>query len=781
MALLNTVMGGVGTNVQPKDNPDPSAAVPSAAAQTVANSLPPPSASAPQSAAAPSAPLPAPAAAPPEMGAQAQSPNQPPPNSFQKQSQKEEEDVDALVKGLGQKNPKEQKAAAKHTGLDEIDSLIGDLGSGDTIEGQGAIVRKDGESGFSAALRSLPEGLKFAGAQMRAHLGRDPKEQRSAFESMYGVENVKTVGKSLYFRPEGDQKFRKVDEPLFNGLADTIIFNALKGIPAGANIVTQLGVDAKTFNPIAGGAAGGAAEALTQQALISQINQFSDIPQENADLKHEILMDAGLNAALPLGLGIAAKVPGIKQAVNKIYTAFKGQAEGALREAGEEVSKAVSVKNAFKEFRETVFPYTKSPEEIGKSVGDAVDQVHKTLSANLDAVKDEAIVLAKQQGRKVTMGGTMGRIADQLKSFKYHVDPDTGLMSQLDGADTSLLEPGLTSAAAKLASFYNRLAAESKAGGTELGPVFDDLENLKKLSAFDMESPRGKDVRNMYKSIRNAATQDRNATVNDLFKGSGLDTEKNWSTAFSNYSQKIDAIGDFKAMFHSRSQRELLVDNLSKSSTADKNEMLDNIKSVLGSDSNEWASLRGGIYQNLVDRNSPNGILNAPELAKALTKPGNQPFISRLFDEKELSVLNRMTLEAQKLSGTDKAITDSQKNVLLKGLHQLFDMVSNPIDSAKMIFSIFGSNKATIDYLTDDAFLQLAKQAQSPAIKKRILDALRTTDAVRSKMEIIYPAKGISKYVPLTGVALSNTIKSTYRNKFEPQNAPSSNPLEGLE
>jgi hypothetical protein len=51
-------------------------------------------------------------------------------------------------------------------------------------------------------MRSLPQQAQFVAAQMRAHLGRDPKEQRQAFESMYGPENVKTQAGSLYFRPD---------------------------------------------------------------------------------------------------------------------------------------------------------------------------------------------------------------------------------------------------------------------------------------------------------------------------------------------------------------------------------------------------------------------------------------------------------------------------------------------------------------------------------------------------------------------------------------------------
>lgn len=799
MPIMDTVTGGVGTGIQPKDNPNPAAPPSSAANETLVNSTPPPSQQ-PMAAGGGQAPPPAAPTSPPPAASAA------PAQGAPLEKDKEDDEVNALIGQLAGGKKPEAVQKKLNEDQDETQRLIDQL-SGNVSDtekpGQGAITRKPGESGWDAALRSLPESSKFIGAQMRAHLGRDPVEQRAAFESMYGTGNVKTAGGALYFRPEAGQKFRKVDEQLFNGMTDTILFNLLNAGPLAANIASQVGTDSMTGNMVAGGAMGGAADAITRQGMISGLNQISDRPQDHADIVKETMKEAGLNAVMPLGLKYAAKLPIAKQAMNKLASTLvaKGPEEKALAEAGEEVGKLSQVRTAFKEFKESIFPQAApTPEKTGIAVGNAIDKVHETLSKSVGLIKDEALALAEQKGINAPMSHTMERVGNILQEHGYAINDlgeataiGSGQWSHLpEPAGQSLVGEGRMGAVRRLADYYNRLNKESAASqGTQLKQVFSDIDNLTKFSAFDKATPINADVRNLYKSVRNAATQDRNSAINEIYKDSGLPNEKIWKDSFDKYSGNIDAISDFKAMFHSPQERELLVDAMSKSSSAEKNEMLDGMKQVLGQDSKEWNSFRGEVFSNILTKNTQNGVVNAGEIAKFLTKPGNQPFVTRMFSNEEKGTLNRMLLETQKIN-KGVGLSDDKKNVLKAGMDVLSHMSGKPIQFVKSMMGVLENNKEAVDYLVDEGFLEMAQKAEGPEAKRRILDAMRYADNLRSKMKIIdvpttherLNKEVLRRYAPVAGPALSNLIQEktpatnipyvpNVSQKFEPGKAPS--------
>lgn len=769
MPIMDTVMGGVGTGVQPKDNPSPTTPPASASAETFNNSIPPP-AQAPQAAQQPAPaqqPQPAQAAQPAQAPAPAQQPDQP---------SKEDSEVDDLISQLAGKQKSAPVQKKLNQDSDETDRLINQLSGrveSDTAAPGGGAVQSKG-------FESLPESARFMAAQMRAHLGRNPVEQRAAFESMYGGENVKTSSGALYFRPDKDQKFRKVDEKLFGGISDAIIFNLLNAGPLAANMATQAGVDATTKSVVAGGAAGGAVDALTRQTMISGLNSISALPQDKADLKTEILKDAGLNAVLPLGLKYAAKMPIAKQAITALSAKMADSlAAKELTKAGEEVGKLAQVRVAFNEFKNSIFPQAaESPEKTGAVIGNAVDKVHETLSKSVGAIKNEALALAEQKGQNVQMNASSTKIASILQDHGYFID-DLGMAKPFASVDQSLIGEGRLGAVDKLADYYNRIAGEANGqAGTPLKQVFSDIDNLSKLSAFDKSTPVNADVRSLYRQVRNAAAQDRNAAINDLYQGSGLPNEKIWKDSFDKYSGNIDAISDFQSMFHSPQERELLVNTLSKSSTPQKNEMLDGMKQVLGSESKEWNAFRGEVFSNLLERHTQNGVVDASGMAKFLTAPGNQPFITRVFSNEEKGVMNKMLMETQRIN-RGAGLDERGKGIVKAGMELLSHMGGKPIQVVKTMMGVLENNKEVVDYLVDDGFLEMAQTAEGPEAKRRILDAMRYADNLRSKMKIIdvpttaekTKAAALRRYAPIAGPALSAMIHQKL-NPVSPGSAP---------
>lgn len=781
MGIMDTVMGGVGTGVQPQDNPNPLAQGPSAAAQTADNSLPQPR------------PTPVPLGSPAsDLAYQDRNPvvalNQlPAPSPGPERAPASDKDIDELFNDF-QKQPLPKDAQEHKAQLErEVDDLFKDFNA---PQGEAPIVdsRKPNESPWDYAIRSLPEQGKFIAAQMRAHLGRDPKEQRQAFESMYGPDNVKTQGGSLYFRPDSNSSFRKVDQTLYNGVADFVLFHALQAPGLLANVATQARTDAALLpkmGPAAvavGGAAGGAVQGGVDNALRGALNQVSDIPQESAPdapwshLVHDVAKETGLGAVGGAVGGVIGKA--VIGPVARGYMKFRDK---LINAAGEDIQQLASVRTLFNQFKEQVFPTL--GDGVGPKVADALDAIHDRMGKQVGAIKQEALGLAKTQGAVASMDNTVGKLNEILQKNGYYLD-DLGLAKPLtESAGAVPVPASFDSALQRLASTQNRLVANQAAqGGSHLESVFADIDNLSRYSKFDQASPMNPEAINLFRSVRNAAASDRNAFIDQLYQGSTSPNASVWKDSFKEYSSNIDAVTDLKAAFRSSQQRELMINSLNKATSPEKLELLDNLKQVLGDNSKEWGALRGEIYSDIIDKHiGENGAFNASKFADYLTTKANQPFLSRVINKPDQGLLTRAALEASQISASN-TLTNAQANSLSHVAGRLVDLMGDKL-GVKALFKMTGGNAKMINYLTDDGFMTAYENAVGPEIKQNLLNARRLMSGVRDKMTLIpetpleKAGKSAQRYVPLASGAAGNALDKLFFG-FNPergnptQNAP---------
>jgi hypothetical protein len=114
-------------------------------------------------------------------------------------------------------------------------------------------------------------------------------------------------------------------------------------------------------------------------------------------------------------------------------------------------------------------------------------------------------------------------------------------------------------------------------GGTPLSELFNYIDTLSGRAKY--EKAAGSDAAiDLFRSTRNAAASDRNDFLGKLYSESSSPNQLTWKNAFDNYHSNIDAINNFQQMFHEPQAREVLVKRLSEAPTAQKLEMLDNIK-----------------------------------------------------------------------------------------------------------------------------------------------------------------------------------------------------------
>lgn len=758
--IMNQVEQGVGTGIQPKDNPSPVAPSPSASAQITEASLPPGSGAMPRmpasqpDASMPVAPTPAPTAAPA------------PPQS----NGGGDKDVDDLFSDFS-KQP--QPKAAK----DHADNMQGDVDGLFKDFGGGAAPKKD-VSAWGKLVDSLPESVRLTAANMRAQLGRDPKEQRQAFESMFGAENVKTVGKDLLFRPNGKGAFTKVNKTVYGGLIDFALSHALQVPGLAANIATQGATDAATgaSGPLGfavGGAAGGAAGAVVDAGMRGVLNQVSSEPQDDAreSLKSTIAKEAGLNA---VGAGVLGPI------IGQIGKAWSKVRDGVVAAGGEEIGKLAAVRTAFNEFRDVVFPH--ATDNSGLAAMTAIDAIQDRMGKQIGAIKNEALGLAKTQDKKVAMDTTLGRIQDVLQKNGYHLD-EQGLAKPTEGSATDLVPGSYQSALDTLAKYQNRLVNDKvSAQGTELGQVFNDIDNLSRHSKFDKAAPASPEVVNLFRSVRNAAGTDRNALINELYKTSSSPNAGAWSDSFKEYSHNIDAVTDLQASFRTPQQREMMVNALNKSSSPAKLELLDNFKQVLGESSPEWNGLRGEIYGQIINNHiGENGAFQAGKFADYLTNKVNQPFLSRLLPKEDQAVLTRMAVESSQVNANN-SLTAPQANRMREAASNLISLLGDKM-GVNAIFKLTSGNAKIINYLTDDGFMEAYAKAQGPELKQNILNAKRLMGGLRDKMNIIdiptlaqRTAKSAQRYVPLAAPGGASALDKMTGTGFKPAAAPASMP-----
>lgn len=771
MPIMDTVVGGVGSGIQPKDNPNPFASGPSAAAQTAMNSLPEP------------ARAPAQAAAPGQAPPQAAQPGQPAPQdanqapaSQPSSVENEAKDVDALFSKL--QSPKE-KASGEQS---EVDDLFKRVGVSD-VDDKAPIVdaRKPGEGYFQYKMKSLPQELQFIGAQMRAHLGTDPKQQKQAFQSMYGDDNVKNVGKDLYFRPNPDDKFRKVDQTLYNGMVDWTLFNALKAIPMGANVAAQGGTDAAAIlgSPesggaslaglAAGGAVGGAAESATRQTMQQVMNAFSSKPQ---DITDDTLSSMALNA----GGALLAKpvVLGARSAVSKfgeiLGSAFPAATEVAEKAAGSVTTKLAMARNAFKQFVGELYPHASTFEDSGEFASNMQGVFQKAddrLTSTVSAIRNEVVSIADQQAKKVPMDNSVKKLKDTLQGYGYAANTD-GSMELADQGQLTLAKPDVRNALESLKNHYNYLTGQSEIqGGLDAKDMFSKVDQLGKLAKFDKGAPVADDALKLYRDAWNGSVQDRNSFIDQMYKNSGSKYQDTWNSEFAKFKDQIDSVRDLKGMLRDDGSRENFLNSLMTGSKVDKTNLIEATRNILGPDSKEWNGLQGQMINHLIETNSKDGVVNGAKLAEYIRNPNNSSMVDRLFTPEDKTLFQKMALETAQIDRTGK-MSDGQREVIKSAVGKMFGAA---IDAKQAVFNVMkglGSSQVQVNYLMDKGFNDMIDKAEGPEIRSRLMEGRRLMEGLTSKMKIIdMPStleratqKTVRRYAPAIGAGAADYAES---------------------
>lgn len=801
MPIENNVVKGVGTGIQPKDNPDPVGPDITAGTETLLNSLPeaPPQSVAPSSTQAPTGlqggPGPMSMPQPNPFGAsdfpQLQAQQLPTSQGLSQTTLDDQKKIDALFNNYKNSKSGSNDEASKK----RIDALFDRVKApADTDPGLPPVEeRKEGEGYFQYKMKSLPQELQFIGAQMRAHLGDNPKDQRAAFEGFYGAENVKTVGKDLYFRPNPNDKFRKIDGTLYNGIADWMIFNSLNAIPMAANVgatTTVLGASlagapvtdgASLLAAGSAGAVGGAAEVAMRKMMMQAMNAFSNSKQ-SGQTTSDIAMTIGMNALMaPVG---AAIVGGAKQAVGALARAVatSGGVLAKEAEAGISTVNAARVKEGFNQFVDVYYPHAKNmgPEELQV----AFDKAEDRLQSVIDPVKQTVISMARDSiddsKKLVPMDNAIGKMQEILEGYGYGKN-FSGESVLIDPTKQTLLKGDVRTALDTINGHYNQVSGAAEIGGLDPAQMFQKVEELGTLSKFDGSAPVGKDARNLYRDVWKAHAADRDGFINSTLNGSGSPFEGTWRAEWDKYKDQIDSVRDFKELVKDEAARENLFSGLMSGNKEEIVRNLGKAEKFLEPDSKEWNGMQGQGIKYLVDKFTYKGVLKSDKLLSYTTARDNQGIIQKLFPDENLIPFQKMLMGTEGAE-TKGAVTEGQKSLLKQGVLSLFHMAYDPFQAVYNTMTGLSGSELKINYLLDKGFGDMIKEAEGPQLRANLMEGRRLMEGLTSKMRVVntpslYEKKlsgTISRYAPFMSTGGENYLNQN--RKFEPAKAPAATP-----
>lgn len=789
MPIEDTInQGGVGSGVQPKDLPNPNLGGPTAAAQTEINSIPQ---GAPQT--APTQAQPAQKGLPLNVsvfgkGLASQNPSPSPDDQNASPGDvttDEEKQAKAILDELDQKKPKtpeEDEREAKRL-LDESD------GKEIPIGGE----RLPEETSGQYMIRTLPTELKYVGAQMRAHLGDSPKDQKAAFQSMFNTtdkdgkvtENIKDApGGGLLFRNSPDEKFRKVDQQLYGPLRDFFIFNALNAIPLAANAATQTAGNVASDGGLAitgmSGAAGGATEALTRQGMIAALNKVSAQPQTQTgdSALSDVAKTTAVNAIgaplLSAGLGVAKSAVlnvGKALASTSMGNAFASSAtEAAEWAAGKATTQLASIRNSFDQAIKIFHPNANTldePSVFAKGLQNIFGMAEKRLGGMVGAIKSEVISMAGD--KKVPMDNSAKAMKDILSSYGYGAKDSFGDLTLLDHDKLNLAPKDVVTALSRMANHYNVLNQSKVQGGINPSQMFSNVEEIGALSKFEgPNNTGGQTAANLWQKVWGASADDRNQFVNQIYQPNGSMipgiNAKNWAGEFNKYSDQIGAVKHFSGLLQDSGSRENFLNAIMTGNKNQRANFLDAAKNIL--EPEIWDAMQGQMQNKMVGDFSPNGYVHGANLLKYMTSPANDGVVSRMFSsDQERNVFTKMVLtagSAEKSGG----LNEGQGQAITDGVKVILKHAGGAMQAVQNIFSAMGSNKVQLNYLMSQGFQDMIDKAEGPALRAQIFEARRITEIMTSKMKVAEvptalangTKKMVERYVPLPAALASRSI-----------------------
>lgn len=749
---LDTQVGGTNVPVGPRDLASP------AAPPSTPSNIPPTAPNPMQGAQAP-APQPQPSAAPTQAQPSSQAP--------------QEDSVDALFKkaGLG---PQEQPA-------------------------------KEPEAPFLQRVRdTINEDIQKIEAKFKMGVARNPNEQKTALEQVFGADNIKFVDGKIKIRHEGQKGFKSWSPEAFTMFVNpiaTLVGKAINEMPENAGrlagMVTQGGIQA--VGAVAGGVAGlsvgyptvgaaiggGIAGVLGSRAsrLVNQgMNQL--LGQEDPSYHHEnsiaTIGDAINNDWVQGALGAGMSAYGVHasvKAANNAELASRGLSDQAV-DAVNKLNSGNGLTNeqqafpkwvsALKSFKEMFFPVTETEgTKAGMSAGqEAIGVAEKNMSdlgANIGVLNDEAASLQKS---KSTPSNPVYLKPDEFSQYtkqqlqKHGVEfTDEGFVDK-DKTDLSVTAPSNV----KLLMNANDEAAQAKLYSQEKGLSVEKtqllLDTLANQADYERDHPSSNSSEQLFRGARDALSTDRVTHYNQLFNGEDSVESQLFKQTMGEYSQKKASLDIIRKQFNDPGKIELFAKKLTAAGSPTALNGLDAFKHILGEDSPQWSNLKSELVGNILETGYQGDKINASTVNGFLSNKDNKPFLNRMFgdDQKPVNVLKSIVSQGEQLQSSND-LSSTAKAAMKMFVNFSAEHIPYGKSFVSAVSKLTGNNAASINYASE-ALLDAVKTASSSEQKDAMLGQLKELNQfkagakiVEAPMKVGDTTKYIRKYLPVSAIA----------------------------
>lgn len=601
-------------------------------------------------------------------------------------------------------------------------------------------------------------------------VGRNDTERFNALKSIFGPNNArKNKDGSFSFRRAGNKAWQPVEEDsglkaFLGDLASYAAPAAQVGLEAGVGAATVAGTS--LTGPAAAGLAAVAAPAAGVAARSAAV-QGLGIEDPNYSEAKEFGMNAAFNVAT-LGLG---------EVGGAIFSKFK-QIGGDSQL--QRLQKLALVRKSLDDIRdEARLVMSKSmpgvpsvagevaPAQVGQFASSAVDRYHERLGNAVAVVKEKALQLAGDQ--RFPVDGMLENMQKIITREGGTIDPTTGLFYPVKSSNRTLTETairagddgavetlaqGATSQSAfghsngkqllsDLIEDYNAFAAQQRVnGGSSMKELLDRTSKYQKAASYG-DFIKNNEMNTAIQDVGKAAAMDRNRAFEQVLAGTA--EEKTWKASFKAFSNDIDRIEGFKKSILDKESGEMIAEAIFQPGNAQR---LKDTKALLGADSEEWRLLRGRFIADKMEQaiDPATGIFDGAAFIRS-TSPQKlgKDFLNELGDVETLNRLRAVSKFSQSISTTD-LITPKAEGDLMRLVGTVVGAVRNPMLAARYGFRMTGGNLQAVNYLLDEGYLKLAREATSKKAEQEILEALRLTQKMVDN-SIVASKDGVKRYI----------------------------------
>lgn len=596
-------------------------------------------------------------------------------------------------------------------------------------------------------------------ARLMANIGKEPEVQRQLLQRTLGLDyDTKVEKDAVWFRKKGEEFFLRMDPEEWSGvgeflkdmtvdiapdIAESLVASTITAIAARSGAAVAGIAGTASGGPGAGMVAAGAGYvggyavglplggALAAQGRSSLISALG-VPNE-VDLKKEAAINSLATLTGMVGM----------QAIRRPAAAILDRVASALGNTKfARVAQMAKVREGIEEFsKEAGLPIPSKAvapnAALGQQVESILDMQEAKLGKQVGLVRTKAQQVAGNNALPVTK--FQERAKEILTNEGVQFDPQKGFATL--PADYAKLKPFGDESGSVLKQVVDDYNMSLRGNGMKMNQIFNNLDFYKNEAGYQKNLPDA--ANGVYQRLRGALREDRDAALMQVLPENSAE-RKFATTAFGEFKDNIDEVRKLQKLANKSPEK--FADSLIAPKESGR---VLQLKQVLGHDSEAFSNVKSAWYSKIVQKSvdPETGIVVGANLKKELDKYGPD-VLNELMTPAQQNTIRALASRGEKIAYTD-LIDNPGGNAFFKDLVRAnISGVSTTEAKVRVLWSMFGSNKKVVKYLTNDGLLDLAKEIKDPQARSTTLKAAEWMAKIARVSEVKTTSKGVEILKP---------------------------------